>query len=368
MWERKIFVYHVLTCILREAFFSCLFQGVQDQRFDLAHIVGLDSLHPHREGCLKKFVGKTSSGNGFSKTALHQSFAKNRRRRSGEEMIHDIEGQIFQRGQRTVVQEPVDVQHVRFRLIGAGGVFGPGDTIAMSPSPALELGAVSGVSVSAWLKFSAPDDPQDSALIVSPGDEDRSLRLALAAGRLRLVISDDAGERAVEIPAALAFDRWYHVALVVGDQARLYLDGVASATLPAPAAPFGGPVRIGAMPGGIKGFSGTIDELQIANTALANATLKLAASTHVPEAALFTLGEDESYSADEAVGEYLGLMASMFATVRPEGWLILGLLGLMGLLTIDVIVSKSLALSRTETADRRFLALYGEHRPRNRSG
>jgi biopolymer transport protein ExbB len=222
-------------------------------------------------------------------------------------------------------------------LLGASARFG-GEAMELPEAPALVRAAGANLSVSLWMK---PTTVAKMTLY-----RQGSLELGVDAGGLVL----RSGASVLAKGGAVKADAWQHVALVAdGTRAALYLNGaeVGSANAPLPA--LSGQVSIG------EGFLGLMDALQIAPTARTPDWIKVAvrsqgADNDFPQVVSESEGGDEGGS-----HSYFGILIK---NLTPDAWVVIGILGVMFVIAAAVMVGKARFISRTDSANRRFLARF----------
>lgn len=227
--------------------------------------------------------------------------------------------------------------------IEINGLIGPSarlsGTAAVWPaSDKLKLAAGQAFTVSLWVK------PQvaDGTLY-----EQGPLKIALANGALSAQFGSNTVAGGTVAPGT-----WSQVALTVGaGKATLYLNGAQSAEADVPQPPaIEGDVRLG------EGLQGLVDELEISSDARSAEAVKLAYAVQSADAKLIaskTQSSEETGS--EGGGSYFGIL---FRSLTPDAWVVIGLLGVMFLIAVAVMIRKALYVSRTENANRRFLAAF----------
>ena len=133
--------------------------------------------------------------------------------------------------------------------------------------------------------------------------------------------------------------------------------GEAGASAPAPAAPAGEAAPAAASTSGAAaGFVGDIDELQIAKVARAAGFIKVMAIGQGPENAKLM-----SYSVDEETASWLsGYFAVILKSVTLDGWVVIGLLGIMAVISWVVMIDKNSYLNRTAKGNRLFMKHFRE--------
>jgi biopolymer transport protein ExbB len=218
-------------------------------------------------------------------------------------------------------------------LLGASVVF-QGDGMTLPDAPALQRAAGAPHTVSLWLR---PAAQAPSAVLYRHGD----LVLALAAGVPELRSGKTVLVRGGQIKA----DGWQHLGFSFGNnRASLYLDGneVGNAAAPLPA--LAGDVRIG------EGFSGAVDALQISAATRSADWFRLAVRDQGLDSAFPTVAPEAE--AEGGSNSYFGILVS---NLTPDAWAVISILGIMFVIAVYVMVTKALMISRTDTANRKFL-------------
>ncbi len=220
--------------------------------------------------------------------------------------------------------------------------------------PASVLNDARELTVSAWIR---PTAVAGAAQLLSVGDPagGSGLLLRLDDGRLTARLSGTAGEILLSATTPLQADRWYHLALTLGRGAALLLDGAVVASSEVPPALLQGELLVGAA-GGAPGFVGDLDELRVSQVARRPEWLAAAVALQQPDTPRLLFGEVEaSRSGVSAYGELLRTLAGL---ISVDGWIIIGIIVVIGVMSVEVMVDKTLTLGRAHRANRRFLSLY----------
>ena len=283
-------------------------------------------------------------------------------------------------------------------IIGQGGRFDGQTALALPGSPSLVVAEGGELTWSIWAKMTAP--------------QPRAVLYARSEGANGLIIGLDNGVPFVEVTnagttqrsgegAALSPGTWRHLAVVAkGSQISLYVDGnpfsTLAATLPtmtgasqlgrganapaaaapapapdaaaagaAPAASVDTPATPAAPAGDASpapsspapsvapsvGFVGDVDEFQIAKVARPAGLIKLAAIGQGPDhAKLISFSVDE-----ETSGWFTGYFAVILRSVTLDGWVVIGLLAIMAVISWIVMVDRMSYLNRITKGNGIFL-------------
>ncbi len=161
----------------------------------------------------------------------------------------------------------------------------------------------------------------------------------------------------------VAANAWHHLA-VVADSGKItvYLDGTAYGSLSAALPPLNSVSSIGVdnAPAGTAaanaGFNGEIDELEISKVARPLGFLKLAALGQGGDSAakLLVTAPDEQLPAGWLSGT-LGLFGVILKSVTLDGWVVIGVLGIMSIVSWYVMITKFFHLNRVQKCNERFL-------------
>ena len=209
-----------------------------------------------------------------------------------------------------------------------------GTPIVLPANDKIKFASDSGLTISMWIR---PDTATGTLFAEGP------LQLALIAGKLTAkmgAVSVSGGEVA---PAT-----WSQVVVSI-DPGKLgvYVNGVeASQPLPRPSAAIGGEIRIG------EGYTGLLDELEFANVARSAELIKFHYAAQGADAKLIATKTETSATESSGNGSYFGIL---FKSLTPDAWVIIGILGVMFLIAIAVMISKSFYVIRTDGANRHFM-------------
>jgi biopolymer transport protein ExbB len=214
------------------------------------------------------------------------------------------------------------------RLTGTPITWAANDRLKVSPDAALSL--------SLWLK---PDTAAGTLYAQGP------LQVSLVGGRLTAKLGS-ANVSGGEVAAAT----WSEVALTIGSgKLTIYVNGAQTGQgdLPRPAPANDGDIRVG------DGYQGLVDELDISSTVRSPDWIKLTYAAASADAKLVSAKTETSGSENSAgSNSYFGIL---FKSLTPDAWVIIGILGVMFLISVTVMVGKSLYIGRTDKANQQFL-------------
>jgi len=233
-------------------------------------------------------------------------------------------------------------------------------TVPASPSLAWTAGAP--LTWSAWIKF--PSN-QPGAVLFNRQDGANAFAIGVDDGVPFVEVVDAAGSHRSATAARVAANAWHHLA-VVGDNGTftLWIDGQSYATLAATLPALNSPITIGGVAddpagalAGRPGFIGEIDELQIAKSARAVGFIKFQALEQggsEAAAKMVVLGEDEQPSSLLS-GLKTGYLGVILGSLSVDGWVVIGLLGVMGVVSWIVMIGKARYLNRVGRGNAQFL-------------
>lgn len=222
------------------------------------------------------------------------------------------------------------------------GAFDGSARLTLAADPSLRV-SPAGFTFSAWVKPAAPASgvlyaQQDGAFqILTDGAEVWAAAGGAATGR-----------------GALAAGVWNHVAVTVGAETIVYVNGQEAGRMPTPAGPFGGDAIIGA------GFQGELDAIQLSSTARSAEWVRLAVQAQGDTGTLVQVGADaESGDGDDGVS-YLGIL---LGAVTLDGWIVIVILMVMMVISFFVMFAKGFVLSRTDSANKKFQKVFADAGP-----
>ena len=229
-------------------------------------------------------------------------------------------------------------------FIGAAARFDGSTPITVEPQPQLALDPAKGWSFSAWFKTDQ-EQPDSALLMVEAGDQ--FLRLQLR-GTTLAVVGQVLGGGVILEGGNLPLAAWNHVAVVLSsDRLTLYVNGTEVGQTPLSIGSFTPKLTLGS------GFTGLIDEVEVATTARSADWIKLSYRTQSPDFQVLAFGQDESGG-----GSGTGHFMVIIQNVTLDGWVIIGLTGIMLVVALAVIVVKTLVIRRVSRDNRMFLDAY----------
>jgi len=230
--------------------------------------------------------------------------------------------------------------------------FDPQSSVTLPATPAFDFEAAKGTTLMAWVRV---DAASAAGLVYSQSGPDG--RFDVSAGPTEVAATLGPEGRGARVSAPIT-DGWHHVGVVAGDHLALYVDGKEIQSVPAPRLHLNqGPV-FGAA-GNLRSFSGALDGVRIANVARPAAWFSLQYLVQKADTAAIAYGEDESRSSGGMQKE-LGLISQLLGSVTIDGWIVIALIAIVGLLSGDVLFTKLRQLNRAERGDREFLGGFAQ--------
>jgi len=230
-------------------------------------------------------------------------------------------------------------------------------TVQIAKSATLDITAGSQRTWSFWFK---PANVATDAVLFSDLDaSNNGITISLAGGvpQVAMVGQTAAGT------APLSADTWHKIDVVAGDDVELYVDGAKQASIAAKLPDLAGSSIIGGGGGG-GNFVGLLDEFQISKVARGAGII---AAQYASESAT---GKMLSYAAPEQNAVAVNYVEVIVQSVTPDAWVVIGMLGVMAVLSWWVMVAKTLYLNSQTRANQLFSAQYrkvvrdahGDHR------
>ena len=236
-------------------------------------------------------------------------------------------------------------------LIGSGARFAGEQSITIPATGALRLIPAQGMTISAWVRI---DAAQHNAYLAALEDGNKALILGLdgttAFGRWS---NADAPATVVQSGVQLPTGEWHHVALRAGNgHITLVVDGAEVGEANVTLAEAGGTLTIGSSAQKANAFTGELDELEVSNIARGTDWLKLAARSQGIVAPLVVYGGDTQKES----GGSESYFTTTLRNVTVDGWVIIGILVVMFVVSVAVMVGKALYLNRVARGNAKFLS------------
>ena len=247
-----------------------------------------------------------------------------------------------------------------------GGIIGNGlrllgnTPVSIPNSATLAWTAGQDLTISAWVK---PSAIQANAVIFSRTEANNSFRLLLDKG-IPVVEITGASTARSQPGVALAPAAWTHVAITTsGGKLELFVNGESYAIIDGVLPAMASPLLLGGMEtttADLTGFTGEIDELRIAKSALPAAAVKFAfVNQGASDAALRAVSLGEIEGGEEAGGghvmEHVMLFGDIANNMMFDGWIAIGVCVIMIVVGWTVAIKKFFYLNKIERGNKEFL-------------
>ena len=237
-------------------------------------------------------------------------------------------------------------------LIGEAAAFDGKQFIHVPATASLQMSPALGWTVETWVKI---DQSQKSSVVFQRSGASGNVNLSLV-GETVVVEVQEGSKQELKAPTPLALGVWHHLALVANAGSLvLYVDGVSAGSLGIVTRDLTGNISIGAEETGGRGFTGLLDQLSIYKVALDANAIKFDSEMQGQTTSLLTYGEDATPDSEEG-GESL-IMGSL-KNVTTDGWVIIGILAVMFVVSWFVMIVKAIVLSRIQGENKKFEAAY----------
>jgi biopolymer transport protein ExbB len=229
--------------------------------------------------------------------------------------------------------------------IGAAAKF-DGGGISVNAVPALAVSPDGGWTFSTWAKI---DQAQQNAVLVQAKDNAAQITLLVQGSALIAQYQGTDGSIAKTAPTPITLNQWQHIAVTAQkDKLTVYLNGQAVSNTPINLVALNPSLLIG------EGFTGLLDEVQIAKQARSADWIKLQFRSQSPDFTVVNLGQDESGGATEGPNYFVVILQSL----TVDGWVVIALCGVMFVISLLVMIGKGLTLKRANKDNAAFLKQY----------
>ena len=239
-------------------------------------------------------------------------------------------------------------------LIGDAAVFNGKQIIRVPATPSLQMSPTAGWTVSSWVKI---DQAQTNGVIFQRSGAGGNVTLSILGDTVAVEV-EEGSKQQFKAPAPLTLGTWHHVALTANFSTLvLTIDGVASGSLGVATRDLTSNMTIGADAFGARGLVGSLDQFAINKVVLDANAIKFDVQMQGPAVTLLTYGEDSTPDTEEG-GESL-IMGSL-KNVTTDGWIIIGILGVMFVVSWMVMIIKAIVLSRVQGENKKFETAYNQ--------
>ena len=237
-------------------------------------------------------------------------------------------------------------------LIGDAAVFNGKQIIRVPATPSLQMSPTAGWTVSSWVKI---DQAQTNGVIFQRSGAGGNVTLSILGDTVAVEV-EEGSKQQFKAPTPLTMGAWHHIALTANFSTLvLTIDGVASGSLGVATRDLTSNMTIGADAFGARGLVGSLDQFAINKVVLDANAIKFDVQMQGPVVTLLTYGEDSTPDTEEG-GESL-IMGSL-KNVTTDGWIIIGILGVMFIVSWMVMIIKAVVLSRVQGENKKFGVAY----------
>ena len=231
-------------------------------------------------------------------------------------------------------------------IIGKGARFDGASAITVAPTPALAIPAGGAMTFSAWIKPGAAGGPMT---LFSRAGDGGSLAVGLDANIPFVQIGGGAKIAAAQ---AVTADQWSLITVTAANQVlTLYVDGKSAGVGPGALPALSGPISIGGdVTNKSPGFVGEMDEVRLSKVARTAGAVLADAASQGSGAKLIAYKDDEKQG-----GGGFGLLGVIIKNVDGVSWIVIGLLGVLALLSWWVIATKVGYAASVDSANERFV-------------
>ena len=242
-------------------------------------------------------------------------------------------------------------------MIGTGLRLDGKSSVNIPGSASLAWQDGSAFTWSAWVKFG---QPQSQAVLFSRRDDSNVFVIGADNEVPFVSVAGSGGSARTPKGPPVGFNSWHHVSVVAnGPHIDLYVDGDPYASLNAGLPPLSSAMVLGgdgSPLGGGTGFVGEMDELEISRIARSAGYLKFLALEQGADSSskVVVLGADEQPTSWLSFLKK-GYVGVIIGSLTPDGWAVIGILGVMELISVLVMVSKAVYLTRVGKGNDVFL-------------
>jgi len=233
-------------------------------------------------------------------------------------------------------------------FIGSGIRLDDKTVLTIPPSTSLQWSEGSSITISTWIKLTTLPSRE---IIFSRRDGKASVVVGADSGVPYVEVSREGHIQRSAAPTSMAVGSWRHLALVASTTTvTLYLDGENVASLNASL-----PAMDSAMQIGGENFGGELDELEISRVARSPGFIKLAALGQSDKGTqLLVLGPGEETTSWFTSG-YVGVIVK---SLTFDGWIVIGILGVMSFISWGVMISKASYLNKVAKGNAQFMRVW----------
>ena len=228
--------------------------------------------------------------------------------------------------------------------IGAAAKFTGAGPISINPVPQLAVDPAKGWTFSAWVKI---DQAQEDASLLEARDGTHLIELGFQ-GTAIIPSWVSQTEKVATSPANLTIGKWQHLVMIASaNKLEFFLDGEPAGSAGISLDSFNPSIMIG------RGMVGSVDEVQLATISRNADWAKLSFRTQSTDFQTLAFGQDES-GGDGGGGHFMVIVQN----VTLDGWIIIGLTGVMFVVALLVMIIKWFVIRRVVKDNKAFMVDY----------
>ncbi len=241
-------------------------------------------------------------------------------------------------------------------LIGEAAAFAGSQSIEIPASPALPFNPAQGWTFSAWVKGDQSNHLEGTVFQISKAKQNLSLSIRNLTPVIDVLDSTNS-RQTFNATSTFTPESWHHLALVVSaDKLLIYVDGKPAGTFASRLPELTEDITLGNDARGF-GYVGLMDHITLYKTARDGTAIQFDHLMQGPNSGLLSYASDAS-SDDEEGGESY-VMATL-DNVTIDGWVIIGILAIMFLISWLVMFGKAIVLVRTQRENRKFETAFSQ--------
>ncbi|CAI3099593.1 Protein TolQ [Acinetobacter oleivorans] len=246
-------------------------------------------------------------------------------------------------------------------LIGNSAKFNGRNVVIIPAANSLNTQPTAPFTLSVWVK---PTTANSTGIIYARRDAGNAIILGLNQGAPYVSITSKGATQQTAALPPLEANQWYHLTISAAQDTKFYINAALKGQINVPTVALNTLAVIGAdAPAGLdaaqisatpqQGFTGEIDEFQIAKQTRSDAWVGVTSSNQSSEDKLIGYGVDE-----QATTWSTGYFGIIISSLTFDGWLVIGVLAIMAVLSWIVMVRKVRQVGKTSRANEVFQRVY----------
>jgi biopolymer transport protein ExbB len=244
--------------------------------------------------------------------------------------------------------------------IGNGARFDGHSSLRIAARPALAITPSGGLTFASWVKLK---EGSSGGVLYFQEQGDAHVEIGMVDTKLYADIRNGKRTLRVEGTIPVVPGEWHAVTVSIGRDVTLYVDGAPAGTADSGGLPeLHGDVLLGGRgdANGTGAITGDLDEVQVSKVTRSAWWVRTNVLGQSPSSTLVAYGTDESKGSSGKLAAYLAMMRNLLAQVSLDGLVVITITALMGLASLQVLVSKATHLRRVERQDAALLAEFSD--------